>query len=402
MKKSAKQNTQKKKKTLSRAKGEKIFKIGSWVAGAVAVVALVSIITFTILADAGTIMRGRTVKKSEDLSVNGAMFTYIFWDNFQNAISGDYASYYKLQGITSPDDLSLDNPHDEGKKWRDHFLDMAMETTSLMLSYGQYAIDNGKGLSQEDQKLIDEEIENIKDTAVIYGLSLEDYLARYFGRGVKENDVRDVLALLCLSNNGIAHMDVALEPTENEINEYYNTNTNALKKADYLFFVLGISGKDVLSPEQEKYFSEKAEEISKSSSAEEFTEKVTAYLREYNASLKAGDENKLNDNELEEYIKSELEAMKYMNDVYSDEMDVDKWIFSDQRVTGDTYVNHEESYGTYGIAYIIKPVYIDTEWKKIAKENILDAKTEELIKELEEAYPADLTKLTKVVSKLVD
>ena len=205
---------------------------------------------------------------------------------------------------------------------------------------------------------------------------------------------------MCLSNNGIELMYKDLEPTKDEINSFYSTNTNELKKADYYFFVLGISGKDVLTPEMEKYFSEKAEDISRSSSTEEFKQKITAYLIDYNKSLEAGDENKLNDKELEEYIKSELAAIEYMNDVYADEKDVDKWIFSDQRVAGDTYVNHQEGYGTYGIAYIVKPVYIDEKWEEIAKTKLLETKEEALLLELEEKYPTDLSKLTKFIAKL--
>ncbi|MBO5745241.1 MAG: hypothetical protein J6R60_05555 [Clostridia bacterium] len=400
LKKSAANSTHKNKKRINSEKVKKYSKIGAIVAAALAVVMLVGIITVSILNDEGIIMRGRSVKKSDDLSINGAMLTYIFWDNFNNSITGDYASYYKLQGITSADDLSLENPMEEGKLWWDHFADMAKETTSLMLTYAQYALDGGKGLSAEDIKLIDEEMKNMENAAAVYGQSFEEYLSINYGRGIRPDDVRDVLELMCLSNNGIELMYKDLEPTKDEINSFYSTNTNELKKADYYFFVLGISGKDVLTPEMEKYFSEKAEDISRSSSTEEFKQKITAYLIDYNKSLEAGDENKLNDKELEEYIKSELAAIEYMNDVYADEKDVDKWIFSDQRVAGDTYVNHQEGYGTYGIAYIVKPVYIDEKWEEIAKTKLLETKEEALLLELEEKYPTDLSKLTKVIAKL--
>jgi hypothetical protein len=400
LKKSAANSTHKNKKRINYEKVKKYSKIGAIVAAALAVVMLVGIITVSILNDEGIIMRGRSVKKSDDLSINGAMLTYIFWDNFNNSITGDYASYYKLQGITSADDLSLENPIEEGKLWWDHFADMAKETTSLMLTYAQYALDGGKGLSAEDIKLIDEEMKNMENAAAVYGQSFEEYLSINYGRGIRPDDVRDVLELMCLSNNGIELMYKDLEPTKDEINSFYSTNTNELKKADYYFFVLGISGKDVLTPEMEKYFSEKAEDISRSSSTEEFKQKITAYLIDYNKSLEAGDENKLNDKELEEYIKSELAAIEYMNDVYADEKDVDKWIFSDQRVAGDTYVNHQEGYGTNGIAYIVKPVYIDEKWEEIAKTKLLETKEEALLLELEEKYPTDLSKLTKVIAKL--
>ena len=117
LKKSAANSTHKNKKRINSEKVKKYSKIGAIVAAALAVVMLVGIITVSILNDEGIIMRGRSVKKSDDLSINGAMLTYIFWDNFNNSITGDYASYYKLQGITSADDLSLKNPIEEGKLW---------------------------------------------------------------------------------------------------------------------------------------------------------------------------------------------------------------------------------------------------------------------------------------------
>lgn len=400
MKKNAKLSTETKEKTTDRAKTAKQLKIGGIAAAILAAVIVISLCTVSLLNDAGIIIRSKTVHKSEELSVNGAMFTYIFWDNFRLSLSGDYGYYYKLQGISSQDDLSLENPNDKGRTWKDHFLDMAKETTEAMLSYAQYALDNGKGLTDRDQALIEEEMTNMADNAEVLGMTFEEFLSTNYGRGVKPDDVRDVLELMCLSNNGSAYMLESLTPNDKDIDEYYDTNPNALKKADYYFFVLGISGKDVLTKEQEEYFSSKAQDIGTATSAEEFKEKVTAYLTDYNASLKDGDEKKLSSIELKEYIESELEAMIYMNDVYSDSVEVDRWIFDEERKVGETYVNHEEGYGTYGVAYILKPVYIDEKWRELAKENILSDRTAKLIEQLKKENPVDLDKLVKAVADL--
>lgn len=400
LKKNAKVTVEANQKSRDRSKTAKQLKIAAIAALILTVAILATVFSVALLNEEGIIIRNKTVRKSEDLSINGAMFTYIFWDNFRLSITGDYAYYYKLQGISSADDLYLENPNEKGKTWWDHFAEMAEETTTALLCYAQYALDNGKGLTAEDELLIKEEMSNMEDTAEVLGMTFEDYLSRNYGKGIKPQDVKAVLELMCLSNNGSAHMLETLTPTDSEIDAYYDTNTNALKKADYYFFVLGISGKDVLSEEMEKYFSEKAEDISRSSSAEEFKSKVSAYLTEYNASLKDGDENKLTSSQLEEYIKSELNSMVYMNDVYSDSIPVDKWIFDDSRVAGDTYVNHEDGYGTYGVAYIIKPVYIDAEWRDLAKNNILSERTAKLIDELKSEKPVNLDKLVRSIAPL--
>lgn len=400
LKKNAKVNTEKKAKTVDRAKTAKYLKFGAIGAAILTVIIIASVFTVSYLNDEGIIIRSKTVKKSEDLSVNGAMFTYIFWDNFKLSLAGDYGYYYKLQGISSSNDLYLENPNEKGKTWWDHFADMAEETTTAMLAYAQYALDNGKGLTDADQKLIDEEMQNMENTAYVMGMSLDDYLSKNYGRGVKAEDVRDVLELMCLSNNGSSYMYESLTPTDSEIDKYFETNNNDLKKADYYFFVLGISGKNNLTPEQEKYFSDKAEDIKQSSSAEEFKSKISAYLTEYNASLKDGDEKKLTNEQLKEYIESELKSMEYMNDVYADTLEVDRWIFDSSRVVGDTYVNHEDGYGTYGVVYIIKPVYIDSKWRDLAKENILKDRVAELMNTLKTDRPVKLNKLVKAIAHL--
>jgi hypothetical protein len=240
----------------------------------------------------------------------------------------------------------------------------------------------------------------MENTAYVMGMSLDDYLSKNYGRGVKAEDVRDVLELMCLSNNGSSYMYESLTPTDSEIDKYFETNNNDLKKADYYFFVLGISGKNNLTAEQEKYFSDKAEDIKQSSSAEEFKSKISAYLTEYNASLKDGDEKKLTNEQLREYIESELKSMEYMNDVYADALEVDRWIFDSSRVVGDTYVNHEDGYGTYGVVYIIKPVYIDSKWRDLAKENILKDRVTELMNTLKTDRPVKLNKLVKAIAHL--
>ncbi len=401
LKKNAAQNEKSGKKAKSNAKVQKYARLGGITAAAIAVLTLVCIVTVSLLNDAGAIIRAKSVSKSDDLKINGAMMSYLFWDSFHTSLSGDYATYYKLQGIASPEDLEKENPNEKGTTWKDHFFKMACETTKAMLDYAQYALDNGRGLTSEDQKLIEEELENIENTAFILGYKADEYIEKNYGRGVNMSDVRDVLELICLSNNGMILADEKLAPTEDDLNNYYNTNTNELKKADYYFFVLGISGKDVLTPEQEQYYSEKALYISQSSSTEEFKEKVTEYLKEQNELLKDGDENKLDKDELEAAIKAELKALEYTADVYADKEDVDKWIFSDERFEGDTYINHHDGFGTYGVAYIVKPVYIDSEWKEIAKKNIVKERTSELIEEYEIIYPVELDKFGKSIPDLV-
>ena len=164
-------------KSRDRSKTAKQLKIAAIAALILTVAILATVFSVALLNEEGIIIRNKTVRKSEDLSINGAMFTYIFWDNFRLSITGDYAYYYKLQGISSADDLYLENPNEKGKTWWDHFAEMAEETTTALLCYAQYALDNGKGLTAEDELLIKEEMSNMEDTAEVLGMTFEDYLS---------------------------------------------------------------------------------------------------------------------------------------------------------------------------------------------------------------------------------
>lgn len=368
----------------------RLKKILSIVIPALIVVVIAAIITFNILSDNGTIIRSQTVMESEYFKVDGAMMTYLFWDTVNSELEGDNASFYKMYDLGSVYDL--DNQSHTGTTWREYFLKMTKETMQKMLTYAHYSLSLGKNLSEEDNRLIEEEIIKIEAAADIYGINLEKYLRTYYGRGVNLDDIRRTLQIIYLSTYGMDMMEENLSVSDAEIEEYYENEKDSLKCADYLFFVTGISGKDNLTEEQESFYSARAQYIKLATSEEEYIKRVTDYLKEVNDLLDDDDEEKLNATELEEYIEAELASMRYEGVSFNENSkELDNWIFSEDRKEGDTYLNHTDGYGTFGVVYMLKPSYIPDDWKETAEKTLLAQKEDDLLKSIDSQYVIDVS-----------
>lgn len=369
---------------------QKLKKVLTIVIPALVVLVIGAIITFNVLSENGTIIRSQTVMESEHFKVDGAMMTYLFWDTVSSELEGDNASFYKMYDLKNVYDI--DNKCHTGQTWREYFIEMTTETMQKMLTYAHYALSLGKTLNDEDNRLIEEELIRIEAAASVYGMKLEKYLKTYYGRGVNIEDIRKTLEIIYLSTCGMDMMTENLSVSDAEIEEYYQKEKESLKCADYLFYVTGISGKDNLTAEQDKFYSSRAQNICNSTSEEEYIKRVTDYLKEVNDLLKDDDEEKLNATELEEYIKSELESMRYIGVAYDKNMkDLDKWIFSADRQAGETYLNHVDGYGTFGVVYMLKPAYIPDDWKDTAKKTLLKQKEDELLASVDKEYVIDVS-----------
>lgn len=383
-------------KELKRLQNQKVFKKVAAIGLPVIIVLVIAIIiTVNLLKDNGTFIRSQTVMESDHFKVDGAMMTYLFWDTVNRELEGENASFYKMYDLANVFDIDNPSPftsEDEEKKeekqtWREYFTAMTTDTMEAMMTYAHYSLSLGKELSKQDHELIDEEIDKIESSASLLGLSLEKYIHSYYGRGVNKDDIRRTLEIMYLSNYG---MDMATENsavTDTELEAYYNNNTESLKCTDYLFFVTGVSGKDNLTEEEQDYYSARAQYIKNATTEDEFIKRVTDYIKEENDAKADDDEEKLNAKELEEYIESELASLRFTAVPFNENSkELDKWIFSSDRKTGDTFLNHTEGYGTYGVVFMLKPAYIPDNWKETAEKELLKEKENNLIESIKNQY----------------
>ncbi len=362
---------------------------------ALIIVVTVSLIFIDILNENGVIIRAKKVKKSDDISINGAMMTFYFWDCFNSSLQSN-ESYYRTNGLLSA--ANLDDPDPLGNPWRNTFEKTTIEIADLYMTYAQYAVDNNITLSSELLEKVESEVKKFKDKAVVYGMSTDKFLSKYYGRGVKESDVRDAITLAYLSTEGFNAMYDSVDVTDERITDYFNNNKQEFQRTDYCFFTTGISGKDNLTEDEKKYYSEKAEYIANSSSVDEFKERVGEYIIEQNNRLPFDSGDRLSGTELDEYVKNSIESVVCENISYNDKIGFHSWVFSDDRIPGDSFVNHVEPYGTYGAIYIITPIYIDSEWRDQAITLIIQNEIQNMIDNIDEQYPATSADIISSVS----
>lgn len=383
LKKQVKVPTAKELKKIENMK--KLKKILAIVIPAIIVLVIATVITVATLNDYGIIIRNTTVIKTDTFNIDGAMMTYFYWDTVNDALEGENAGSYKVQGFASVDDL--DSVSFTGQSWREYFAEMSVQAMQSMLSFAHYAVDEGKVLNDEDNAEIEKELIRIEGLASIYGIPLEKYLGAYYGRGVNMEDIRKTLEIVYLSSYGMDLLNENVTVSDEEIESYYSNDQEKLECVDYLFFVTGISGKNNLNEEQQEFYSTRAGYISQATTEEEFTKRVTDFIKEENDKRSDDDEEKLNAEELEEYIDSEIKNMRYEKSIFDpNNSSLDNWIFSKDRKAGDSFINHTEGYGTYGIVYILKPNYIPDDWKDTAKSNILTSKKRAILDDIDAEY----------------
>lgn len=305
-----------------------------WIAALVLTAALFLGILVSVNAyrNSGMGIRNTVVLKSEHFTVTLPMYTYYF------------------RSMEAGADLDL----------------VAMALTDQLALY-EAALKDNESLSEQRSKLIDAEISSLEQTAKEKGMSVDKYLALQYGRGIKIQDIRDILGMTALAAQKQESLWAEVSVDENAMSLYCMDHADDFKYIDYLSYVFTVpltasmtsAEKEQLIAQYEAYANRLAND---SADAEAFVKNAIGFeetfLKEQDKDAVYSEEEKA---DLRREMTFERSAYSLLTDSDAIVKDLNTWLYSSDRKTGESrvlpYRNSEKNVATFGVYYITRPLY---------------------------------------------
>lgn len=191
-------------------------------------------IVITVITSTGIVNSLRTAAKSDHYRVDGNMLNYLFRTSSQSYLQ--YASYFGIDTNKPLNEQTVDTGSDI--TWADTIMESVKSQLQQMIILCEAADKAGYKLSDEENKSINDEITELKDTAAAYGYSLKGFLKTVYGTGVTPNLVKKTLKMQTLASSylNVITKDTSAALTDAEINTYFDNHKNDFLTSDFLQF----------------------------------------------------------------------------------------------------------------------------------------------------------------------
>lgn len=234
-----------KKNAKSIAKRTAAANVTKKVLAIVVAVAIVLGVAWKFVDSFGLVEKATTAVKIGDEKISTAEFAYYYAAQYQQM--SYMASYYSQQGYSlgfdtslSPDDPSNTTTDADGNTitWNDYFMDAATSRAQFVQAYYEEAVKAGVELSEDEQKEINETIEEYRESAAENNFSLGAYLKANFGEGFNEKTFKAQLEKETLAQNYYNDQQAAYLNgiTDEEIKKEYTDNKKNYDYADVRYF----------------------------------------------------------------------------------------------------------------------------------------------------------------------
>jgi len=324
----------------AKAQKQKSIIIKSVIAS-ISVITALSVIIF-VVNSSGTDMRLKKAVYSDNVTVNNAMMSYYFYRYVDEFIENNH-------GVEIDTEKSLKKQYyDVDYSWYDYFSGAVQKTVSEKVAVVSEVKNQGKELSETQKRVIDEYITDLKEKAEKDGMSFKKYLENIAGKGFNEKDLRACLELDMLYYDYYSDFVENNQFTQEQLEAAYNQSPNNYISADFITYTF-INGEANEQTDDEKtqtnnLLKEKAEELSKITSADNFEEYVRNYLKEQGKS--------------DEEIASEIKECYVTGFNYELNSSVGEWIFSKKPKVGESTII--EGQNLYTVCLLTKEPYRST------------------------------------------
>ena len=348
-------------------KSKAAAKIVKMVVAIVLAVVVAGGIVWKVLDDTAAIKKNTTVfSLGDDIRVSEVEFTYYYSQYLNNIYS--YAQQYAMYGMNigidptkSPDEQNYGTDADGNDVLLSDYI--KDETISALQSYKilyAEALKAGYKLTDDEQKSIDDQVEELRNTAAENKYSLNAYLKASYGKGINEKFLRKQLEMQTIVTRYQSDTSTNLTNSysESDIKAVYDADPSAYNAVDartLSFAIETLTAKDGESDEQlatrQKAAAAKvkaeAEAALKACTSEkaflEQAKKKNSSTEDYDAESATA---------LTEAAKSTL--ISYVSE------DAAKWAFDSARKSGDVKlfeVGSDGNVSSYVILYINKGSY---------------------------------------------
>ena len=373
-----------KKNAKRNAKVAKIKRVALKVVAVVAAVAIVASATIAIVNYTGSQIFKSTVAKAGDAKISTSEFQYYYRTTYANLVStaaqtdqqygeGYYAQNQGFDYTALPSEQSFPNemlPEDETKTyetWDDYLTDSTISSIQYLYALASEAEKANVTLTEDEEKAITDQIEEIRTTATENGASINAYLRMTYGSGVNENSMKTWMLRDALAQKYAESKQKELYDSykTEDVNAEYEKNKETYAYADFRLYVFNVDTSEIKDGTSES----EAEKIKKNAidkakkEAEEFLKNVKTeadFVKAADAIEKANAESAESTVSAEESTLFEKAQYAVMEQAFGAENA--KWALSSARKAGEkkvlAYSENGEVTGYYAL-YIIKPAYKD-------------------------------------------
>lgn len=391
-----------KKNAKSIAKRTAAASVTKKVLAIVLAVAIVAGIGWKLVDSFGLVEKATTAVKVGNEKVSSAEFAYYYAAQYQQM--SYMANYYSQQGMSlgfdttvAPDDPSNTTTDADGNTitWDKYFLDAAVDQAQFVEAYYGEAVKNGVTLSEDEQKEINETIEEYRTSAAENNYSINAYLKANFGAGFNEKLFKEQLEKETIAQNYYNDQQSAFTAgiTDDEIAKEYKENAKNYDYANVRYYSFGYTAltanegetEDELKARQTEANKEtlaKAKEVyAKVTDVDSFVEAVKAYKNEGSDTPSDTDLTVTKDHITYSSAKTSLT-----------EKGAD-WLFDAARKAGDKTLVEDDN-GAY-IIICVKPSYNSNsvsvrhclvEFEAEDEDNVTDAEKEAAYNKAKELY----------------
>lgn len=260
-------------------------------------------------------IRSYMVLNNAFIKVNGQDVSQVEYDYYYGSVYNEYAGYLSYFGVDMDADLST-QMYTEELSWKDYFDELAIN--KMKQNKSLLAKAKEEGFTYDTTEEYDAFVESIKAQAGEYGVSVNDYMAAMYGSYATLDRVEAYIKNDFTASAFYEQKIKDFEPTEEEIQAYYESNSSAVDSVDYRVTIV------------EAEFAEGATE-------EELSKAMETAL----AKAEETEKTIMTEGELQENVTFD-EAYYLINE----------WLFDEARKKGDTtVVEQADSYRYYVVGF---------------------------------------------------
>lgn len=242
--------TQRQREERAEAKKLKVYTTVFLVAVIVIACVAVGTLLYRHISSSGIFERSTIAAQIGDEKLDTAVMAYYYNDAINKMYSSVYAQYGDSYASTYFDMMGLDlskplneqtydmdkEKYPEGTTWADFFIDSALETAKSDYALYKLAKDAGYKLDEETQASYDEAVENLSNTAGMYGYSNADqYLKAVYGNGARLSSYKDYLYRNAVAQSFYQNRFQGLSFDDAALREYESEHKNDFNSYDYSY-----------------------------------------------------------------------------------------------------------------------------------------------------------------------
>ncbi len=313
-------------------------------------------------------------------------------DVYQYFLAFTYSTFYNQYSMYINSILDTSSPlRDQespfGGSWFDYMTDNTTDSLLLYMVMAEQAIEEGIALSEDEERQIADQVEEIVSQAAEAGYDSEEaYLQEQYGSLITKDTLLKAFQLFFLSNKYHEKLYNGYTYTEQDYAAYAEENPDKVYVADFLCLRIGRDYGEDATQEQLTAAMNYARAHSGAMDAEltdrqSFFDQAELYFREVYTIVPDSEKPQEDDEEEDEtvYTESELASLVANCELTAIPYNVSaangQWVFDPSRKAGDHAVIDDPDTGCCEVYLMLKPLYLQEDETVNVRHILLDEST---------------------------